>query len=152
VLWVRTWRWAYRGILSDSFLAGLDEAQREQEFVAAIQSADQRTRVIESDGTIAGFSLAGKRRDPLLAADVGEVMAINLDPDFIGQGLGRQLFEATVDDLRQGGFREAILWVLKDNARARRFYEIAGWECDGTIQIDSWRGEDFVQTRYHARL
>jgi ribosomal protein S18 acetylase RimI-like enzyme len=151
-LWVRTWRWAYRGMLSDAFLAGLDEAEREREFVAGMERGFHRLRIIESAGVTAGFSLAGKARDPELPAQVGEMLAINLDPDFIGKGLGRRLLAATVDDLRAAGFNEAVLWVLTENARARRFYEIAGWQGDGTTYTDTWRGQDFLQIRYRIKL
>jgi GNAT superfamily N-acetyltransferase len=49
-----------------------------------------------------------------------------------GQGLGRQLMTATLANLAAAGYREAALWVLQDNARARPFYSQAGWAADGT--------------------
>src|SRR5690606_41064361 len=64
--------------------------------------------------------------------NVGEVTAIYLRQAHWGRGIGRRLFAAVVDRLREAGFEEAILWVLDTNARARRFYEAAGWEADGS--------------------
>ena len=34
------------------------------------------------------------------------------------------------------GFGSAMLWVLEDNARARAFYEAAGWRPDGGRQLE----------------
>ena len=31
------------------------------------------------------------------------------------------------------GHTEAVLWVLRDNPRARRFYASHGWEPDGIV-------------------
>ena len=39
---------------------------------------------------------------------------------------------ASVAALRERGVQRAILWVVEDNATARRFYERQGWSWDGT--------------------
>lgn len=58
--------------------------------------------------------------------------------------------ETAVDSLRALGMRGAILWVLESNARARRFYERAGWRPDGGTKIES-RGEiELHEVRYRA--
>ena len=41
-------------------------------------------------------------------------------------GHGRQLVRAMVDALREMALPEMIVWALRDNARARRFYERLG--------------------------
>jgi ribosomal protein S18 acetylase RimI-like enzyme len=55
-------------------------------------------------------------------------------------------------DLRQRGYRAAVLWVLESNARARRFYEIAGWRSDGTIQTERSSGVELREMRYRVDL
>jgi ribosomal protein S18 acetylase RimI-like enzyme len=35
---------------------------------------------------------------------------------------------AAVEQLSADGYPEAVLWVLEDNPRARRFYEREGWQ------------------------
>jgi hypothetical protein len=42
---------------------------------------------------------------------------------------------------------ELLLWVLRDNARARRFYERAGYVCDGATQADDYDGVTAVEVR-----
>ena len=53
-----------------------------------------------------------------------------------------------VAQLRAMGFREAVLWVLDTNQRARRFYEVAGWHLDGGTKHQLWRGAEFDEVRY----
>ena len=39
--------------------------------------------------------------------------------------------------LASAGFREATLWVVRENDRARRFYEALGWALDGAEKVDA---------------
>ena len=59
--------------------------------------------------------------------------------------------EAGLDYLR-GEFSEAILWVLQDNPRARRFYERHGWTLDGASKRSRHLGVDVDEVRYRIRL
>jgi ribosomal protein S18 acetylase RimI-like enzyme len=43
---------------------------------------------------------------------------------------------AALDAMRSRGAAEAILWVLDDNPRARRFYEREGWHADGSAESE----------------
>jgi len=83
---------------------------------------------------------------------VGEVYALYIDPDHWGSGYGRALFAAAERGLRDTGFREAILWVLGANARARRFYEIAGWRADGGKKTDHRGDVPLHEVRYRRSL
>jgi hypothetical protein len=42
----------------------------------------------------------------------------------------------------------AYLWVLAENARARRFYERGGWTADGVTRTEAIGGEPVLQLRY----
>jgi GNAT superfamily N-acetyltransferase len=44
-----------------------------------------------------------------------------------GRGTGPALMHAALTSLRQHSYLEAVLWVLAENARARRFYERCGF-------------------------
>src|ERR671912_596226 len=48
-----------------------------------------------------------------------------------GTGVGRALMTTACDHLADGGRNHLRLWVLADNARARKFYERAGLAADG---------------------
>jgi ribosomal protein S18 acetylase RimI-like enzyme len=40
-----------------------------------------------------------------------------------------------VEAIRAAGHERARLWVLEQNARARRFYERHGWYADGSSRV-----------------
>jgi hypothetical protein len=44
--------------------------------------------------------------------------------------------DASRDQLRRDGAREALLWVLAGNERGRRFYEIGGWALSRHCHVD----------------
>jgi hypothetical protein len=50
------------------------------------------------------------------------------------------LMQAGMHELRELGMREAVLWVLRDNLRARRFYECLGWTPDGRTVSEDYGG------------
>jgi GNAT superfamily N-acetyltransferase len=74
-----------------------------------------------------GFACVGPSRDE---HGVGELYAIYVHPDSWSSGAGRVLIERAEEHLARS-YSEATLWVLEDNPRARRFYEVAGWRHDG---------------------
>ena len=120
-----TWRDAYRGLLPDSLLDGLGyDATRRRALVAALPP-HQFVLVAEDDGTVVAYCIGGPSRsadDPF----AGEVYAIYVLPEHHGRGIGRALLEAAAKELADRGFGSMIIWVLRENAPSRRFYERMG--------------------------
>ena len=54
--------------------------------------------------------------------------------------------------LTETGFSAATLWVLETNARARRFYESAGWAADGATKTDRRGDIELREVRYRRAL
>ena len=50
------------------------------------------------------------------------------------------------------GYEHAVLWVAERNARARRFYEIGGWQPDGATKVDTFGGAEVHEVRYRRPL
>ncbi len=71
-----------------------------------------------------------------------------VDPQRWGIGIGRLLMAAARDRLYQDGAREALLWVLAENNRARRFYQLDGWNCDGFRRTEVIGGVTAEELRY----
>ena len=151
---VRGWQWAYRGLIPDGYLDGLSIVDRTKawERILNQQSSEYRLWIPEHDGQIVGFCGTGRSRDADVSPEVAEVNAIYLEQSAAGQGIGRVLFGHAVSDLRDRGFRQATLWVLDANVRARRFYEAAGWRPDGTTKSASISGVDVMEARYRVAL
>jgi GNAT superfamily N-acetyltransferase len=128
---VAAWRAAYRGTMSDAFLDALDAAGRASRWRARLErgfDAGQQLFVAEDGGALVGFAGIGPER----GGPAGELYAINLEPRAWGSGIGAALLAHATRALAGLGHREAVLWVVRDNARARRFYEREGWRADGT--------------------
>ena len=77
--------------------------------------------------------------------------AIYVDPAAWSTGAGRALMEHAEAELI-ASYDEATLWVLDDNPRARRFYELAGWETDGERKAEERWGVRAPEVRYRKRL
>jgi ribosomal protein S18 acetylase RimI-like enzyme len=82
---------------------------------------------------------------------VGELYAIYVTPAWWSTGAGRALLEAALTALDAGGYPRVVLWVLADNARARRFYERAGFAPDGATNVLAALG-NVLEVRYARDL
>ena len=80
--------------------------------------------VAEDGGRIVAFVSVGPSRDDDAE---GELYAIYALPEAWGTGAGAALMQAGLAAMRAAGYRDAVLYVLDDNPRARRFYEREGW-------------------------
>lgn len=67
-------------------------------------------------------------------ADWGEIASFYTHPDERGRGYGGLLFEEALRRLKAEGFRNAFVFVLRENEGARRFYSRHGFHWDGTCQ------------------
>jgi GNAT superfamily N-acetyltransferase len=151
---VRAWQSAYRGLMPDDYLDGLhaeDHAARWREHLTAPSSAEHLLVVVD-DHRVVGFACVGPAHDGDASSDVGQLYAINLDPDVWGRGLGRELLRVATDRLRELGWLEAVLWVVPGNRRARRLYESEGWRDDDLSRDDEVFGVVVAQMRYRRLL
>ena len=99
-----------------------------------------RLTVAVDGDAIVGFTYLGPSEEP----GVAELSAIHVEPSLVGSGVGKLLM---ADALPHLGDR-AVLWVLDENDRARRFYERGGWAFDGTTRDERLGGQMTHQLRY----
>jgi len=154
---VLSWQSGYRGLMPQDYLDGLDPAQRLPRRIQSLRDADWSRGgclvVADDDGMLAGFAdVCPSRDDDAASSKVGEIGAIYLMPDLWGKGLGRELMAAALTRLARLGYDEVTLWVLDTNARARRFYDAAGFRPDGAVKVDDSRGFPLRETRYRRPL
>ena len=100
-----------------------------------------------------GFVAVGPTRD----ADrdrrtTGELMAIMVDGNQRGFGVGSALMAAGERAMRAHGLATATLTVVLENTRAVRFYEHCGWVVDGTQKRMSIGGQELTAVRYQKTL
>jgi ribosomal protein S18 acetylase RimI-like enzyme len=139
---VATWRAAYTHAFPAEVLDSLSVDEREQMWRRAMANDAISLYVAETE-EIVGFVSVGPSSQ---AEGEGELYAIYVRPDSWGSGAGAALMEAARGRLAER-FSTAILWVLEDNPRARRFYEREGWVVDGH-RTDVVQGVEVPEVRY----
>jgi RimJ/RimL family protein N-acetyltransferase len=147
---IEGWRWAYRGHMPDSLLDGLSVERRAMMWrgLLVAPATEARVWLAERDGHLIGFSATSPSQDAGDPPLTAQLTAIYLLKDAAGAGIGRELLHHAMEDLRRRGFRTGVLWVLAANARARRFYEIAGWQPDDTTRIVRRDETELEDVRY----
>lgn len=148
---VRAWQAAYRGIMPDAYLDGLESEERARQWAATLFDPPSGFQcvVAELDGRVCGFATFGPDPDD---AEAGELYALNVDPDCWGRRVGSALLSTAVRALEEMGFGRAVLWVAPRNDRARRFYEAHGWEPDGCEREEEVHGVVVTEIGYRRSL
>ena len=145
---MRTWRAAYRHVLPPDQLDAMPIDETRWAHRIMEPPPGWGIYVAEDEGRVIGFASIGPSRDE---RDVGELYAIYVEPGAWATGVGRALIEHAEEGLRTT-WTEATLWVLEDNPRAQRFYELAGWTRDGLRKVESFLGMEAAEVRYRKRL
>ncbi|MCU4178011.1 GNAT family N-acetyltransferase [Bosea sp. BH3] len=129
---VASWRESYDGLVPEPMLATLSVEAREHSWRAMLAdlAASGHTAILvaEDDGAIVGFAACGRQREAGLAAQgyAAEIGSIYVLQRCQRRQLGTRLMHAAFGALAEAGFEGASLWVLRDNAPARHFYERLG--------------------------
>jgi GNAT superfamily N-acetyltransferase len=170
---VAAWRVAYRGVIQDAYLDS-DELMnarlagwRRRLSEGPPPGADQLNQVIVPvlDDRVVGFGHVGLEDtgDDGEPSERGEIYGFYLHPDVWGTGVADRLIARCHGMLRER-VDTAVLWVLRENPRARRFYERNGWRCrDGSDVVETtWAGptmpglgplpEPIVEVQYRLHL
>ena len=123
----KTWHEAYPGLVSDEYLERFTLEKCEDIAFRWASKWPENTLVALEGDRVTGFVSYGDRGDE--RPDAGEIFAIYVLPERWGTGTADALMKAARERLT--GYPEICLWVLKDNARAIRFYEKQGFAPDG---------------------
>jgi len=91
-----------------------------------------RVWVAERDRGILGYAITSPATPEFLPPPdgAGEITSLYLDPDAIGTGVGRELYDGSVRDLFERGFDPLVVWAFRDNPKAQRFYPRMGLTID----------------------
>ncbi|NYH54363.1 GNAT superfamily N-acetyltransferase [Nocardiopsis arvandica] len=138
---VRAWRAAYRGLVPQDYLDAMDTVRRGARWTDRIDGAAWPSAgmlVAEGDGGVAAFACFAPAEEGGGQAGRGAGEPLELEafyslPEVWGSGVNQRLITGVHEALAAAGCAEAVLWVLRDNPRARRFYAAHGWEADGTV-------------------
>ncbi|MFJ2745800.1 GNAT family N-acetyltransferase [Streptomyces sp. NPDC087440] len=158
---VRGWQHAYAGIVPQAYLDRMDLAEEAERRRAHVTKAGPRVvnLVAERGGQVVAWACFGPYREtegvpPHSTPErpVAELYTLYALPEHQGTGAGRALMTACLDGARAAGFAALSMWVLKENAVARRFYEKAGSAWDGAEEPFELDGAVLAEVRYVSLL
>jgi GNAT superfamily N-acetyltransferase len=128
-LHVASWRSAYRGMFSDTYLDGDITRERRQHWTKRLRTeprSDQGVFVAVEDGACVGFICILLELDPEWGPCLDN---LHVQPNRKGQGIGQRLIEAGAAWVKsRGTYHRWHLWVLEENTPSRRVYEHLGWK------------------------
>jgi ribosomal protein S18 acetylase RimI-like enzyme len=134
---VAAWRESYGGLVPEAMLASLSVEERTALWsrvlgeprspVATVVYVAERGDEIVGFGSC-GAQLTGTLKDQGYDAEISAIYVLRA---FQRCGLGSGLLHAMAVNVADRGFKGLGLWVLCDNAPARRFYERNGGEVVG---------------------
>ncbi|WP_369195156.1 GNAT family N-acetyltransferase [Streptomyces djakartensis] len=147
----RGWQHAYRGMMPQSYLDGLsveEDAERRRAHLS--QAGGRVVDLVAEDagGELVGWACHGPYRDGDVLTGDAELYAVYVHPGRLGRGAGRALLSESVARCAAAGHGRMFLWVLRDNDRARRFYERAGFRADGAAESFEVDGIAVPEVRY----
>ena len=170
---IEGWRSGYRHVFPTEFLDSPEFASSRLERWRAWtwgEFANSQLFVVLLRERVVGFGHIGPERvepacdqsgadaipetiSPSTGLARGEVYGFYLHPDAWGSGAASALIARCHEYLRDEGFSEAVLWVLRDNPRARVFYEKSGWFATGLeMMFEPQNAAPVPEVQYVVRL
>ena len=146
---VESWRTTYRGMVPDDYLHGMRVEEHAARWVRLLREPVnlQLTFVAEADDRVVGFAMGGREREDDRRF-LGELYAIYLVREAQGRGYGRALVDAVARGLVRRGLTSMLVWVLRDNVRARGFYERLGGVFLREHELDFGAGFTVIEVSY----
>lgn len=150
---VASWQAAYRGLFPDTVLDSLSVADRRAQWEARLAAGAWTIWVTGTDGHVSGFISSCPSRDAdLPPPQFAEIAALYVRAEAWSTGCGSVLCQAAFDEMRQASANTAIVWVLTDNIRARRFYERVGFTPAGGSKNITFFNVTLPELRYRRAL
>ncbi|MBR3893843.1 MAG: GNAT family N-acetyltransferase [Clostridia bacterium] len=118
----KSWQETYKGLMPDHYLSSLTL----EKCIKMAFRFPKNTLLLKVNHQTVGFSCVGNSLD---TEGANELFAIYLLKEYYGQKLGYELLKRTVSSLADR--RPLVLWVLRGNDRAIRFYEKFGFAFNG---------------------
>jgi ribosomal protein S18 acetylase RimI-like enzyme len=130
---VQAWRETYPGLLPQAYLDALSVPRHARLWRRRLMSTGEVTLAAEGENGLVGYCSGGDARGRI--EGLAEITTLYLLRQAQGSGVGRRLLTDTARVLAARGAVSLVIWVLRDNAKARGFYEHLGG------RLDASRGE-----------
>lgn len=125
---VKGWQTAYKGLIDETFLKNLSTEKISKNFKQSIisQNTENNIYVYEENGKILGIIRFGKPDDNTDNKHNSEIHVLYVEPDLKRKGIGTKLFKYAKKYFINQEKQKLIIWCLKGNELAIRFYEKMG--------------------------
>jgi ribosomal protein S18 acetylase RimI-like enzyme len=144
---VTSWRETYRGLLPDAFLARMSEAGFARRFRRQLSAPGGSLTLAAADRYgLVGYLQGGPSRRGV--AGEAEVATLYVLRQAQGRGLGGRLMTDGARALAAQGSTSLMISVLRDNIRARGFYEHLGGEPEAARQEPGPGGRLLYEVAY----
>ena len=118
----QAWKNAFKDILPEDVLTKYTDIDKCREIInSTIAENKGKMYIALLDDTPLGELFWCNSREG--EEDTAEIVALHTLPIAWGKGVGKALFQKALKDREIENKKQAILWVFKDNIRARKFYE-----------------------------
>lgn len=148
-----TWKEAYKGLIDGSYLDNLTERRLAPRWRTNLdkrsQQLDDQAYVAVAGKEVIGFVMVGASREPFAPWEA-EISMVYVLKEHRGVGVGRALMKSAADHCIRRAMFSGGLWVLRDNASARDFYEALKGEHAGR-KVDSVGGQIVPLVGYYWR-
>ena len=145
---IRSWQESYVGMIRQSYLDAIDYNERfnlRKENQANTQGLHLVAMI---QNKIIGFCDAGPLRPQQSPyKETGQLYTLYVLKEHHGQGIGKNLFCKAQAWLRENSFSPFLVWALKENTLARRFYESRRGTLIGQ-DTSTLEGEDYPEVIY----
>ncbi|AEY66205.1 GNAT family N-acetyltransferase [Clostridium sp. BNL1100] len=162
-----TWKTAYRDFITKEYLDNLTVEGWIPIFKRELLENIHEAAVFELDNRITGCITFGKGRvgqtctmpnsdtsDSTYTGNCyncnsGEIISLYVLPEYWQSKQGYELTKYAVERLKQQGFEDCYLWVIKDNERAKGFYRKFGFKSTNMFTSVNLGGRDIIEEKYN---
>ncbi len=132
---VSCWKSAYRGILPDEMLEKSSEQMKnetEHRAKCIVENTDNGwpNIVAVHSGQVIGWCAGGVNQNPAYKHET-DLQAIYILKEYQRKGIGKLMVKAFIDLMHEHGMQSMLIWVLKENHNAIRFYTKLGGKIVG---------------------
>ncbi len=140
------WEKSYKDILDDEIL--IERRNRSIERVEKWQRTflELNALVAEYNNEVIGYCIFSDKTDSI-GCD-SEIKAIYIDVNSQKLGVGRKLVDSVKEIFRAQNKKKMIIWCLKDNMEARKFYEKIGGIPSEEIKYFEYNNKKFEEIGY----
>lgn len=145
---IESWKSAFAGILSQKELERNTDFENVKSMYENVLKKDlAQGWILLIDDEPHCIAFWGKSREVDLS-DYAELICIHSLQNRWSKGYGSMMLEKILDEMRMAGYKNAMLWVFKENNRARKFYEKHGFRISDKIK----QLGDAFEVMYYKKL